>query len=126
MEKERRILAVDDDESILNVLSRFLKPLGYALAIASSGAEALEIIRRQPPDLILLDINMPGIDGLEVLRQARQLIPAVPVIMVTGSDDAEVAKQAMALGAVDYVTKPFDLGYLEDSIKANLASGQKE
>ena len=116
---------VDDEQSVTNVLSRFLTSLQYEVAVAQDGEEALEIVRKDPPDLILLDFHMPRIGGLEFMRNAKLYAPGVPIIMVTGVDDEVEAKKTMELGAVDYVTKPFDLTYLEDSIKANLISKEK-
>lgn len=117
-----KILVVDDDASVRGVLVRFLKKLGYAVAEAADGAAGLEAVKNDSPSLVLLDIQMPKMTGIEFLREARKLRPELAVIMVTGQGDEEVAQEAMKLGAVDYVSKPLDFGYLETSVKAKLAT----
>jgi two-component system response regulator (stage 0 sporulation protein F) len=115
-----RLLIVDDERPVLEVLSDFFTSLGYAVATASSGAEALVVARREPPHLVLLDVRMPGMDGVEVLRQLRALEPPPAVIMVTANEDADLAREMLQLGAFDYVAKPFDFGYLDRAVSAAL------
>jgi two-component system response regulator AtoC len=84
--------------------------------VALTGRDALTLIERTPPDVVLLDIRMPDMDGVEVLRRIRAAHPALPVIMITASDDIGVARATLKMGALDYVSKPFDYGYLAQAV----------
>jgi len=105
-----RLLIVDDNEMNCDMLSRRLARKGYEVAVANDGYRALEMIRDQTFDLILLDIMMPGMSGLEVLERIRQThsLTELPVLMATAKVDSEYVVQALSLGANDYVTKPID------------------
>jgi class 3 adenylate cyclase len=105
-----RLLVVDDNEMNRDILSRRLRKKKYTVDVAEDGAEALKMIEENPYHLILLDIMMPGIDGLEVLEQVREkhTMAELPVIMVTAKDSSEDVVNALKLGANDYVTKPID------------------
>ena len=103
------VLVVDDEESIRSILSRKLESEGYICITASDGKEAVETASRQDFDLVLTDIKMPGMSGLEVLSHIVNEHPDTCVIMITALADAQTAVEAMKLGAYDYVTKPFDL-----------------
>ncbi|GIW80372.1 MAG: hypothetical protein KatS3mg105_2179 [Gemmatales bacterium] len=117
------LLVVDDDEMNRDVLSRRLQRLGYHVLVAKDGTEALELIRTQPVDLVLLDVMMPGIDGLEVLttiRESHSLVE-LPVIMVTARDQSGDMVAALQLGANDYVTKPLNFPVVLARIQTQLA-----
>jgi CheY-like chemotaxis protein len=116
-----RILVVDDEPEICRLLERFLTPKGYQTRSVGDGAEAVRAVTDQPPDLVLLDIAMPRLGGVEALTAIRAIAPDVKVVMVSGQADLEVARRALAYGAFDYVTKPIDLGYLSLSVEAALA-----
>jgi len=105
-----RILVVDDESANLEVVVAVLSDQGYRVHIARSGQQALEIAEQIYPDLILLDLMMPGIDGLQTCRQLKQIraLHEVPVIFLTAMDDEEHTIQGFEAGAVDYVTKPFN------------------
>jgi two-component system nitrogen regulation response regulator NtrX len=103
------ILVVDDEEAILSSLSSILLDEGYEVAAAKSGAEALKIYTMDPPDLMLLDIWMPEMDGLETLRRIRELVPTAQVMMMSGHGSIETAVKAIKLGAYDYIEKPLSL-----------------
>jgi DNA-binding NtrC family response regulator len=105
------LLVVDDDETNREILSHRLERQGYRVATAEDGAQALEAVRRQRFDLVLLDIMMPEVNGLEVLRTLRRSysLTELPVIMASALDQSADVVQALELGANDYVTKPFDL-----------------
>jgi two-component system KDP operon response regulator KdpE len=102
-----RILVVDDEPAIRRALRAPLVELGFQVSEASRGEEALQLIRGAVYDVILLDINMPGIGGIETLRRIRSFAPRLPVLMLTVRDGEEEKVEALELGADDYVTKPF-------------------
>lgn len=112
----RRVLIVDDEPTLADILSEHLTERGYATQTAVHGADAIMIASHHPPDVILLDIMMPGIDGVTVLRRMLALNPSVPVIMVTGNGDETVARDALRSGAFDYITKPVDFDRLDEVV----------
>jgi two-component system, response regulator, stage 0 sporulation protein F len=116
-----RILVVDDEAPVREVLTEYFATEGYAVEVAGSGIEALTAIRDGRADLVLLDVRMPGLDGIQVLRRIRELTERVPVIMVTANEDFGLAKETLNLGAFDYVAKPFDFDYLDRAVAAALA-----
>jgi two-component system, response regulator, stage 0 sporulation protein F len=116
-----RILVVDDEAPVREVLTEYFATEGYAVEAAGSGAEALTAVRGGRADLVLLDVRMPGLDGIQVLRQIRELDERVPVIMVTANEDVGLARETLKLGAFDYVAKPFDFDYLDRAVAAGLA-----
>ena len=105
----KRLLIVDDEVKICSLLSRFFEDRGFSTRVAHSGREALATLQTDVPDHVLLDIRMPGMSGIEVLRAAKQRYPHLHVVMVTASDNEQMAKAALELGAADYFTKPFRL-----------------
>jgi len=116
-----RILIVDDEQSVREVVSEYFSEQGYGVETAGSGEEALALVQENAPDLVLLDVRMQGLDGVETLRRLRQLAPRVAVIMVTANEDVSLAREMLKLGALDYVAKPFDFVYLERAVLAGLA-----
>ncbi|MGA7876147.1 MAG: sigma-54 dependent transcriptional regulator [Desulfoferrobacter sp.] len=106
---ESRILVVDDEVSILKSLGGALQDEGYRIALAASGDEALQEIQKDPPDLVLLDIWMPGKDGLTTLQEVKKSSPQIPVIIISGHGTIETAVKATKLGAFDFVEKPLSL-----------------
>jgi two-component system, NtrC family, nitrogen regulation response regulator GlnG len=113
----RRILIADDEPAIRDILVECVKQSkhgqGYAVSTASDGSAALEAITRERPDLILLDHNMPGMTGLEVLKQIHQIDPSIRIVMITGTMNDGDAAEALKRGAFSYVPKPFDLQYID-------------
>ena len=103
------ICIVDDEPAILNTLSSILEDEGYQVTIAKTGEEALNVIQREPPDVVLLNIWMPELDGLEVLKRVRGQFPNMMIIMMSGHGSVETVVKAMKLGAYDYLEKPLDL-----------------
>lgn len=103
------ILIVDDEVSILNSLSSILEDEGHEVVVAKSGTEALKVCTEDPPDLMLLDIWMPEMDGLETLRRVKELVPYTQVMMMSGHGSIETAVKAIKLGAYDYIEKPLSL-----------------
>ncbi len=120
--KDSRVLIVDDDFSVRDFLDRFLKKKGFIhVQSASNGQEGLNIVEKEDIKIVLLDVKMPGMDGLEVLYRIKSIKPDVGVIMISGFPEEDLAKQAMKEGAYDYIIKPFDLAYLEVSMLTKIA-----
>lgn len=115
-----KILVVDDDEQIRTVLHRFLERKGYEVRTASNGEEALSMIKKERPHIMLLDINMPVMGGMEVLKVLREVDKELAVMMLTGNGDETLAREAMQRGAVDYIPKPMNLNYLETTLMAKI------
>ncbi|HEV8474108.1 MAG TPA: response regulator [Methylomirabilota bacterium] len=115
-----RLLLVDDEAPVLEVLSEYFVGQGYAVDTAASGEEALIAATKRRPDLVLLDVRMPGIDGVEVLRRLRRLDASLPIVMVTANEDVDLARETLAIGAFDYVAKPFDFTHLDGVVSAGL------
>lgn len=111
------LLIVDDEALTLRTISRALSEEGYEVFLASSGEEALELYAREKPDLALLDVVLPGIDGIEVLRQIKKQNPTAIVLMMSAYHQVERAVEAMKLGAYDYLIKPFHLADLSNTIR---------
>jgi DNA-binding response OmpR family regulator len=111
-----RVLVVDDEPDFIELLREFLTAKGYEVIAASNGEEALRKVKEDRPHLILLDVRMPKMNGLEVLKQVREIDHEVGVIMVTAVNEEETGRQALKMGAFDYITKPLDLKYLERSL----------
>ncbi len=107
-----KIMVVDDERMIRWSIQQALAKDGHAVSAVETGEEAVVQAADDPPDMVLLDISLPGIDGLEVLRRLKAQEPSVTVVMVTATDDLKTAVEAMRLGAFDYVAKPFDLDRL--------------
>lgn len=113
----KQILVVDDEKNIRLMLDQALSTSGYTVTTAIDGEHALQKVQESTPDMVLLDMKMPGMDGIEVLRRLRQTHEAVPVVMITAHGTVETAVEAMKLGAVDYLRKPF----APDEIRAIVA-----
>lgn len=115
-----KLLVVDNDPKTLKVLEMRLKNEGYEIALAKNGKQALQVFSEFEPDLVLVDVNMPGVSGLEVLAEIKLKIPELPVIVMTAFSSEEVAVDAVKKGANDYVTKPFNSKEICQVIKENI------
>lgn len=115
-----RILCVDDEPYVCDFLKDYLLFKGYDVQVAFSGKQALQILAAEKFDMLLLDIIMPEMSGMEVLQNIHENIPHLPVIILTGVKDQNIAAETARLGALDYITKPIDLDLLEQSIRLNL------
>ncbi|UCC16967.1 MAG: response regulator [Dehalococcoidales bacterium] len=113
------ILIVDDEAQVTLVIKRVLEKEGYAVTTANDGHEALELVVKSPPDLIILDINMPGINGYQVLEKIRERHD-IPVIMLSANQSASSIGESIGLGADDYIRKPFHLRELTARVQAKL------
>ncbi len=109
----KRILVVDDEIEACKALQEFLSLKGYEVHTAMDGATAIGKVEEFRPHIVLLDLIMPGMGGMEVLKEIKKVDPSVGVIMVTVVNDHAQAKETLELGAYDYITKPVDLNYLE-------------
>ena len=116
---QKRILVVDDEPSICDVLTRYLEREGYVVEVAADGPEALRATAQMSPDLIVLDLMLPGLDGLEVCHRLR-MQSAVPIIMLTARDEEADKVRGFTTGADDYMTKPFSPAELVLRVKAVL------
>ncbi len=114
------VLVVDDELSMREMLSIVLRREGYDVVLADSGKAAVEILRRRPVDLLISDIRMPDMDGVEVLRAAKQIDAAIICIMITAFKSTESAVEALRLGAHDYLDKPFDIEQLKKKVRRAL------
>jgi CheY-like chemotaxis protein len=119
-----KVLVVDDELEVRQVLREFLSSRGYDVTTASGGAEAVAIVGTVKPDLVLLDVAMPDMDGVETLKRIVAIEPALSVIMVTANSDIGTTSKLLALGAVDYVPKPFDLDYLDQAVSTQVTAAQ--
>lgn len=118
----RKILVIDDEPEVCELLADFLKMQGYESLKAVRAVDGLALAEKEKPDLVLLDIMMPEIDGLECLQRILKTSPGSIVIMVSGLKDEKIAKEAIRRGAYDYLAKPFDLSYLKDNLLARIFS----
>ena len=112
-----KILVIDDEEGIRNLLDTLLRRKGYDVVLAESGPTGLELFRRERPDVVVLDLKMPGMDGLTVLQQVHSLNPKQPVILLTGAGTSELEQQVRAHGVTEYVEKEISLHHLGDALK---------
>ncbi|MBF6612506.1 MAG: response regulator transcription factor [Chloroflexi bacterium] len=122
----QRILVIDDDPGVTSVLKRGLSYEGFAVDTASSGHEGLDVARLRYPDLVILDVMMPGIDGLETLRRLRAADTQLPVLMLTGKDAPSDQVEGLERGADDYVVKPFTFEVLLARVRALLRRHETE
>lgn len=123
MSRLARVLVVDDERMILEILTEFLASQGYEVVGTRGAADAFTMMEVSPPDVLLLDISMPLVDGVTVLRRVRALYPELRVVMVTANADEEVARDTLRRGAFDYVVKPFDFAHLARVVEAAVGQG---
>ncbi len=116
------ILIVDDEQSICWGLSRLADKLGHTALVASSAEQALELVGTQRPDVIILDVRLPGMDGLTAISQFRQLLGKLPIIVITAYGDLRTAVQAVRQGAFEYIVKPFDVQRVQQVLERALAT----
>jgi len=119
-----KILVVDDDREVRMATRDFLTSKGHDVTLAEDGVQALKLLATVKPDVVLLDVAMPEMDGVEALKRIVMIDPPVPVIMVTANADISLTSKLLAMGAVDYIPKPFDLDYLEQAVSIQLAAAQ--
>ena len=128
MARRANILLVDDEEALRNAAEKILIKEGYQVTAVATGEEGLARFKAEGADLLITDLMLPDLDGIEVLRRAKQLRPAVEVIMITGHGSIEKAIEATRLGAYDFIEKPLDKAHLLKAIgkaveRQHLATG---
>jgi DNA-binding response OmpR family regulator len=117
-----RVLVVDDEPSIRDILERSLTIGGYQVCVADDGKSAIEACKNFSPHVMLLDMVLPDLGGMDILRKIREMDSSVKVVMVSGMQDLQIARDAKLLGAVDFITKPFDLRTLDSFIKGIMSN----
>jgi len=118
------IMVVDDDPDICKMLKKFLSKKDYDVACVENAEKALAKIKERKPNLILLDINLPGMDGLTALKKFKEMDKNLGVIMISGNTEVDLAKEALKVGATDYIMKPFNMEYLELSVLTKIFLGE--
>ena len=117
----KRLLVVDDEREICEFLKAFFEDREFEVQTATSGEQALEEMKTFRPQVVLLDIHMPGMDGIKTLKQIKEHYPGMKVIMVTALETREKIEEAMRFGADNYITKPLSLEYLEKDVREKVA-----
>lgn len=123
---KRRVLVVDDEPAVLRAIGVALESQGYDVQAATSGEQAVARAAATAPDLILLDLGLPGVDGLEVIRRVRAFLGSTPIIVLSAWGEDETKVQALDLGADDYVVKPFALPELLARVRVGLRHAERE
>jgi DNA-binding NtrC family response regulator len=118
---EIKILVVDDEKNILLTVRHALEPQGYGVSTAATGEEALRLLEEQDFDLMLLDLKLPGIDGMSVLKQSSEKRPNVPVVIISAYGTVGNAVETMKLGAIDFLEKPFSPEELRETVRRILS-----
>ena len=111
-----KILIIDDELPVCEVIKDFLDEHGFRTFIATDALKGIDILKKEKPDLVFLDILMPRVGGLECLHLIKDVRPETVVVVISGLQDEQIAKQAIRRGAYDYITKPFDLAYLRENV----------
>ncbi len=121
-----KLLVADDERKICRLLELFFSERGYSVLLAHDGPSALACIRAERPHLVFLDLHMPGLDGLDILKEAREVDETIKIIVITGVEDEQTIQRVKALGAADYVIKPFSLEYLQEEVLAKVSTSLYE
>ncbi len=121
-----KILIVDDNVNVCYLLKSYLEEMDYEVIVSNSGMDALEKVKELKPDIMLLDVIMEEISGMEVLRRVRLFNKSIGIIMVSGLTDESYYKKAIEYGADEYLTKPFDYKHLHECVLADLIMRNKE
>jgi two-component system, response regulator, stage 0 sporulation protein F len=118
--EKKKVLIVDDQNGIRILLMEVFGSEGYETFQAANGKIALEIVEKEPPDLVLLDMKIPGMDGLEILKHLKAMHPDIKVIMMTAYGELDMIKEATELGALMHFTKPFDIDEMRIAVNKQL------
>lgn len=120
-----KLLVVDDENEICEFLKSFFEERNYTVSTANSGEQALEVVKRERPHVVLLDIKMPGIDGVQALKEIKSKYPKTKVIMVTAIETRDKIEECLRQGADNYITKPLSLEYLENDVREKIENASK-
>lgn len=130
VQKMRKVLVVDDDPNILKMLSFLLKDMDYEVSVSENGVDALEKVKKDEPDIVLLDIMMPKMDGIQTLREIKKINEKIKVIMITAYErEGKKIVEAFKFGAYDCIFKPIDFRYLKENVLETInfnSNGQKD
>ncbi len=121
MDKRRKVLVVDDQESMRILLQDLLEAIGYGVALAGGGQQALQLLSSDSFDLVLSDLNMPGMDGTALLKEIKKRYPELPVVIITGYGTFHTEKRVMREGASGYISKPCTLAKIEKTLASILS-----
>jgi len=124
--KKAKILVVEDNPGIRELFRELLSQEGYTVKVVQNGKEALLKVRKESFDLILTDVKMPRMSGVQLLKELQKILPDIKVVIITATADSEIAVKAMKLGAYDYITKPFYLDSILQKVKKALEGGNKK
>lgn len=121
-----KLLVADDEQKICRLLENFFSTRGYSVLVAHDGPSALSCIREERPHLVFLDLRMPGLNGLDILKEAKTIDETIKIIIITAIEDEQTVQKALELGATDYVIKPFTLEYLKDEVLGKVSTSLYE
>ncbi|WP_310552082.1 response regulator [Paenibacillus glufosinatiresistens] len=124
--KNNKVLIVDDQNGIRILLMEVFNSDGYSTYQAANGKAALDIVRAEAPDLVLLDMKIPGMDGLEILKHIKAINPEIKVIMMTAYGELDMIKEATKLGALMHFTKPFDIDEMRVAVNMHLRGSSSD
>jgi len=120
-----KLLVVDDEQEICEFLKSFFEERDYTVSVANTGEQALTQMKSEKPQVVLLDIKMPGMDGIQTLKEIKMKHPKSKVIMVTAIETRDRIEECLRLGADNYITKPLSLDYLEHDVQEKIESASK-
>ena len=120
MDNSTKILVADDEKNMRVTLAAILEDKGYSITTADTGEKAVELCESEGFNIVIMDVRMPGMDGVEALKAIRAIDNEAAVMMITANQDKDTADQCMNLGVFDYVLKPFDFNYLETTVAAKI------
>jgi two-component system nitrogen regulation response regulator NtrX len=117
----KKILVVDDQESMREMLSELLQMMGYEARAVDGGQQALQSLQETETDLVITDLNMPGMDGMELMKRIKMLYPGLPVIIITGYGTFNTERQVLSSGADGYIPKPCTINRVQETVNQALA-----
>jgi len=122
---QEKLLIVDDQYGIRILLNEVFQKEGYQTFQAANGVQAIDIVKKHSPDLVLLDMKIPGMDGIEILKRLKEMTPDIRVIIMTAYGELDMIQEAKDLGAITHFAKPFDIDEIRDAVKQNMPMNSK-